>query len=129
VLRTRLRYAALAVGTIIVGLAVHLGGRGVLAPGVRDMLGDALWAMMMAWWIGALAPAASRRARAAVALGVCFAVEASQLLHTPGLDALRRTLPGHLVLGSGFDARDLLAYALGVLAAVLLERMRDAQLR
>jgi hypothetical protein len=28
---------------------------------------------------------------------------------------------GHLVLGSGFDARDLLAYALGVAAAALLE--------
>jgi hypothetical protein len=30
---------------------------------------------------------------------------------------------GHLVLGSGFDARDLLAYALGVAGAALLEAM------
>jgi hypothetical protein len=56
-----------------------------------------------------------------LALGVCFAVEASQAYHTPGLDALRRTTIGHLVLGSDFDAWDLAAYTLGVLAAVLLE--------
>jgi hypothetical protein len=38
------------------------------------------------------------------------------------LDALRRTTAGHLALGSGFNRRDLAAYAGGVLAAVLLER-------
>jgi hypothetical protein len=30
-------------------------------------------------------------------------------------------LPGHLILGSGFDARDFLSYALGAVAAALLE--------
>jgi hypothetical protein len=59
--------------------------------------------------------------RAAVALAICFAVEASQLVHTPALDALRATTPGRLVLGSGFDPRDLLAYAGGVLAALALD--------
>lgn len=120
--RARLRYLVLAVGTIALGLAVHLGGRGVLPHDVRDVLGDALWAMMMAWWLGALVPMRPVRTRAMLALGICFAVEASQLLRAPWLDALRRTLPGHLVLGSGFDPRDLVAYTLGVLAAVLLER-------
>jgi hypothetical protein len=42
-------------------------------------------------------------------------------VHTPALDAMRRTTAGHLVLGSGYDARDLAAYALGVLLAVSLE--------
>jgi hypothetical protein len=46
----------------------------------------------------------------------------SQLYHAPALDALRATRAGHLVLGSGFDARDLAAYTAGVAAAVLLER-------
>lgn len=49
-------------------------------------------------------------------------METRQLYHAPALDALRRTTAGHLVLGSGFDPRDLLAYTLGVVAAVLLER-------
>ena len=119
--RRRLPYAALAAGTIVVGLVVHRRG-GALPPDARDVLGDALWAMMIAWWLGAAAPGAAAWRRGAVALGICFAVEFSQRLHTPALDALRRTTPGHLVLGSGFDPRDLAAYTGGVLAAVLLER-------
>ena len=116
----RAAYASLAVATITLGLAVHLGGA-ALPPAVRDFAGDALWAAMLAWWVAALAPRLSLRVRGAVALGACYAVEASQLYHAPALDALRATTAGHLVLGSGFDPRDLLAYAVGVLAAVLTE--------
>jgi hypothetical protein len=117
----RPRYVALALATIVAGLVVHLALRGVLPDAVRDVAGDALWATMVAWWIGALAPARSAGVRAAVAYTVCVAVECSQLLHTPTLDALRATTPGHLVLGSGFDPRDLVAYLVGVLAAWRLE--------
>ncbi len=120
-LRARTRYLALALGTIVLGLAVH-GRGGALSPVVRDVLGDALWAAMVVWGIAAVAPVMRRPWRAAVALAVCFAVEFSQLVHLPALDALRRTAAGHLVLGSGFDRRDFAAYAAGVLAAVLLER-------
>ena len=77
---------------------------------------------MVAWWIGAIAPGASLRIRAATALAICVAVEMSQLYHTTMLDALRRTTAGSLMLGSGFDPRDLVAYTLGVLFAVILER-------
>jgi hypothetical protein len=49
------------------------------------------------------------------------AVEVSQLYHAPVVDAVRATRLGHLVLGSGFDARDLAAYAGGIVGAVLLE--------
>jgi hypothetical protein len=116
-----MRYLALAVGTIALGLAVHWSG-GPLSPVVRDVLGDALWATMVVWWIAVAAPASRLPWRAALALAFCFAVEFSQLWHSPALDALRETTPGHLVLGSGFDPRDFAAYAAGVLAAVLLER-------
>lgn len=100
---------------------MHLAGH-AFPPAVRDILGDALWAAMLAWWIGALLPGWPLGRRAALALAGSYLVEASQLFHAPGLDAVRRTQIGHLVLGSGFDPRDLLAYAGGVLAAVLLER-------
>jgi hypothetical protein len=119
-LRARARYAALALATMLAGLAVHLGTW--LAPGARDALGDALWATMLSWWIGAAAPRASLGKRSLVSIAACWAVELSQLHHAPGLDALRRTPPGHLVLGSGFDPRDLAAYAVGVLAATACER-------
>jgi hypothetical protein len=117
--RRRVRYLALAIGTIAVGLTVHLGGS-FLPPVFRDVLGDALWAMMIVWWMGVAAPQLPLRTRGLAALVVCVAVELSQRYHTPFLDALRRTLPGHLVLGSGYDPRDFLAYAAGVVVAVVL---------
>jgi hypothetical protein len=117
----RAPYLALALGTIALGLGVHLGDAG-LGRTTRDVIGDALWAAMIVGWVGAAAPGAALRTRAAVALGICFAVEASQLYHTTALDALRATRAGHLVLGSGFDLRDFAAYTAGVAVAVLLER-------
>lgn len=79
--------------------------------------------MMMFWWIGAALPLVRRMVRAFLAIGICVAVELSQLYHVPWLDAIRATTPGHLVLGSGFDARDLVAYAVGVLVAYGLDRL------
>jgi hypothetical protein len=123
-LRHRLPYVAAALITIVAGLAVHRSG-GMLHATAKDMLGDALWAMMMLWWMSVPLPQAPLRTRAMAALAICFAVEASQLYHTPTLDAWRATTIGHLVLGSGFDARDLLSYTLGVLAgAALALRLR-----
>jgi hypothetical protein len=87
----------------------------------RDVLGDALWAAMIAWWLGALVPSARLAVRSAAALAVCFAVETSQLYHAPFIDSIRHTFAGHLLLGSGFDPRDFAAYAVGVVGAVLLE--------
>ena len=117
----RTRYVRLAIGTIVVGLVVHLYGTALGRVG-QDVLGDALWAAMMVWWLSALAPGWSRWARAGAAYGVCAAVEYSQLSHTPTLDAIRATRVGHLVLGSGFDSRDLVAYAAGVVTAMLIDR-------
>jgi Protein of unknown function (DUF2809) len=119
--RVRAVYVAAALATIAVGLAVHLGATR-MPPAIRDVLGDALWALMLTWWVGALWPRLGRGARAGISLGTCWAVELSQLCHTPGLDAVRRTTLGQLTLGSGFDPRDLGSYALGVLAALLVER-------
>jgi hypothetical protein len=120
--RLRAVYAAAALATIAAGLAIHLGGTR-LPPAVRDVIGDALWAVMLTWWVSALVPRLALGARAAVAFGSCCAIELSQLVHAPGLDTVRQTTLGHLVLGSGFDPRDFAAYALGVLAAVLIERV------
>jgi hypothetical protein len=117
----RERYVALALGTVALGLAVHWRGDG-LSPVVRDVLGDALWAVMVVWWIAALAPVLALSRRATVACAFCFLVELSQLYRAPWLDAIRETTVGHLMLGSDFDWRDLGAYAAGVLGAVLLER-------
>jgi hypothetical protein len=118
----RLRYVLLAALTIAVGLSVHLLGTG-LDSAVRDITGDVLWASMIVWLVSAAAPTASLATRALIAIGVCYLVETSQLYHAPWIDSIRATLPGHLVLGSGFDRRDLVAYAAGVLLALLIDRL------
>lgn len=118
---SRAGYLSLALATIALGLVVHLSAT-PMNPAVRDILGDALWAMMISWFMGAIAPRVALRMRAVVAFGICAAVEVSQLVHAPALDSVRETTLGHLVLGSGFDPRDFVAYGAGVAAALLVER-------
>ena len=116
----RRTYTALALCTIVVGLVVHWYGT-VLPRAARDVLGDALWAMMIVWLIGAVAPQKPIVARASLALVICWIVELSQAYHQQFLDSVRNTAIGQLALGSGFDVRDLGAYALGAAAALGLE--------
>jgi len=115
-----LTYVALAAGTIIIGLLVHLRGS-MIGSAARDILGDALWAAMMCWWVSACAPGSRSWVRYGAAYVICAFVELSQAVHTTTLDAIRATTIGQLVLGSGFDPRDFLAYALGIAAAALLD--------
>jgi len=50
-----------------------------------------------------------------------FAGEFSQLYQADWINAVRHTTPGHLVLGSGFHAMDLLAYGVGVAVGAATE--------
>ena len=118
--RSRFIYLALALGTIALGLLVHWRGA-VLGTTIQDVLGDALYAVMVVWWVSAIAPGAGLSVRAVTSLALCVGVELSQLSHAPVLETARHTTLGQLVLGSGFDVRDLGAYALGVLAAWCVE--------
>ncbi len=117
---SRAAYGALALLTAVAGLAVHMYGAD-LGPVARDVTGDALWAAMILWLTGVVAPRAALVFRCVVALAMCVLVELSQLNHGALLDAIRDTEPGRLMLGSGFDPRDLGAYALGIAAAALLD--------
>ena len=114
-------FVALALVTIAAGLAVHFRGH-AFGDAAQDIIGDALWAMMMVWCVGVLIPQSAMLLRGAIALAISFGVEFSQLIHTPALDSLRTSTVGHLVLGSGFDGRDLASYACGVVVAMLIER-------
>lgn len=118
--RLRARYVALALGTIALGLLVFRGPL-PLPRAPRDVTGDALWAAMLFWWVGAIAPRARLGVRSGIAYAGCVAMELSQLVRLPALAAIRATTLGHLVLGSDFDARDLVAYAVGVALAASIE--------
>ena len=122
----RRRSLLLAAITTAIGLAVHLGGS-ALPFAVRDSLGDALWAAMMFWLVSACSPHSTLRRRALIATAIAFSVEVSQLYHAPWIDGVRANRIVHLVLGSGFDARDLAAYVLGLAAAVVVDRTIHTQ--
>lgn len=118
--RLRLRYLALAAATIVAGLLLQAVRRG-LPMAAADILGDVLWGMMIYWLVGAALPETGRLRRTVIALATCWAVEFSQLHHAGWLDSWRATTLGRLVLGSGFDPRDLAAYGLGVLVGFRLD--------
>jgi hypothetical protein len=118
--RSRAVQAALVAITIVLGLASRRYAAH-LPSWLAKNAGDALYATMMFWGIGLLAPRISTLGAALGAAGLCFAIEASQLYHAPGIDAVRATRLGALVLGSGFHALDLLCYVIGVVVAAGIE--------
>jgi hypothetical protein len=117
-LRSRWLYAAAVAATIAVGLASRAAA---LPWWLAKNTGDALYATMVFFGVGLIAPRIRIWTAAAIAFAFCVAIECSQLYHAPWLDAVRDTLPGHLVLGQGFRTFDLACYAIGVALGVTLE--------
>jgi hypothetical protein len=63
---------------------------------------------------GFLFPSSATVRIAIMALTFAWAVEFSQLYHSPWINAVRSTLLGKLILGNTFNPIDLVAYAFGV---------------
>ena len=76
--------------------------------------GDAFWALMVFVGFAFIAPRASGQRLAGAALAFAFVIEFLQLYQAPWINAIRATTPGHLVLGTGFQWWDLVAYVVGV---------------
>ncbi|MBU4213952.1 MAG: DUF2809 domain-containing protein [Actinobacteria bacterium] len=115
-----------AAATIAVGLVAHR------LPGLLgDMLGGALYAVLIYLLLAVLRPAARPVVLAVAALAVCTVVELAQLTDGPRT-AVAAVPVLRLVLGTTFSAPDLLAYALGAVGAGGVDalatiRMRRAQ--
>jgi hypothetical protein len=108
--------------TLALGLTTRPLGR--VAPYLSDPLGGVLYALFLTRLLRVFWP---KITPARLALGVflfCAIVEFAQILQTPWLVALRHTLPGNLVLGTGFDPIDLLYYALGSAIGFFWDRTR-----
>lgn len=126
--RNRLVYTALVLVVIAAGLASRRYPF-LLPTQLGKYPGDALWALMVMLLCGLARPRWSVARTAMTALAISFAVEFSQLYQADWINAIRHTTLGHLVLGSGFDVHDLLAYTVGVAfgaAAELLMLRRAA---
>lgn len=95
----------------------------MLPPQLGKYPGDALWALMVMLLFGYANPRWSITHAALAALATSFAVEFSQLYQAAWINTIRSTTLGHLVLGSGFDPRDLLAYTVGVIVGAVVESL------
>jgi hypothetical protein len=84
--------------------------------------GDALWAALVFMFCAAVLNRASTRGLTLLSLLIAWTVEFSQLYRAPWADAIRSTRLGHLVFGYTFNAPDLLAYAVGILIAALVDK-------
>lgn len=112
----RIVLALLAVSAVAVGLSVHRWGRGEVA----DIAGDALYAVLMYLLVGLLLPRMRAPRVALLAFVVCAVIELFQLTSLPR--AWSAVFPPiGLVLGSGFDARDLVVYAAATVVAGLVD--------
>ncbi len=90
---------------------------------VRPYLGDTLAVMLV--YAGLRAVLRIGVVPAAVAaLAIAFAVEFGQLFGLLDLLGLRDVPVARVVLGSGFDLMDLLAYTAGAVLVLLIERRR-----
>lgn len=117
--RQRIVYAGVIIATIFTGLLAR-SGKAWFPDVVNLCLGDMLYAFMMYYIVSFFMPRKSDISRALIALFVCFFVEFFQLYHSSWIDGIRATLPGKLVLGSGFLWSDLAAYAIGIMLAYLI---------
>lgn len=121
--RNRALYVMAAMAVIAIGLASR-NIAGLFSAELGKYPGDALWTLMVFFFLGSLLPHCHSLRIAVYALTISCAVEASQLYHSPWLDNLRSNNLVHLVLGSGFDWRDLPAYLLGASAGLALEQAK-----
>ncbi len=92
-----------------------------LSSSVAKYGGDALWALMVFLGFGILFCRASTARIAWGAIGFAWCIEFLQLYHAPWIDSIRATQLGRLVLGSSFNAPDLMAYVVGIAVGACVE--------
>jgi len=95
---------------------------------VRPYLGDSLAVVLVYLAIRAVTPLAIRWS-AATALAVACAIEVGQWFHLADRLRLGHVRVARIVIGTGFDPADFLAYAAGAVAVVAVEAARAARNR
>jgi len=91
--------------------------------------GDALWALLVFLILGIVKPSWPTLTLAVIALGISYLDEISQLCQAPWLNSARGTSLGHIILGSSFSWRDLLAYTVGIALAIVIDKGLSVAMR
>ncbi|WP_328905208.1 DUF2809 domain-containing protein [Streptomyces sp. NBC_00234] len=110
------RVRLVAAGAAVLTVAAGLGVRAVAGGDVAKYAGDALYTVLIHVLVVLIAPRVSPRVAAGTALAFSWAVEFAQLTGLPA-ELSARSTAARLVLGSTFNAPDLLWYGVGALAA------------
>jgi hypothetical protein len=114
--RSRRTVTMLLLAAIVAGVA----SRAWPFPGVlAEHAGDGLWAAAVFFGLTLVWPQARSRHLGWATVGIAAIVEFSQCLDWQWLVAVRSTRPGALLLGQGFLWADVIAYACGVVLAVV----------
>lgn len=95
---------------------------------VRPYLGDVLAVILVYCGLRAVTRLEVIPA-VALAEGIAFAVEFGQLIGILDILGLRSNTVARIVLGSGFELEDLLAYMAGAAIVLLVEAQRRSRLR
>ncbi|WP_275200075.1 DUF2809 domain-containing protein [Bradyrhizobium sp. CSA207] len=123
-LQTSLIRAGLALAVIACGLGLRWYGFQLGFPAfVVKYGGSLLWATMVFLLVGALLPRLTRNQLTAIAVAIAIVVEFSRLVHAPWLDAFRLTTAGALLMGRIFSLWNLVAYAIGIVFGVWIDRL------
>jgi hypothetical protein len=124
--RPMFRSGLLLLVTILAGVAVRFVHFGQ-SPFVGKYAGSMLWAVAIYWVVSSLLGRMRLGGVAAIAGCIATAVEFFKLYRSPGMDAFRGTLAGILLLGRYFSTWNILAYWVGIAAAVLADRAMRAR--
>ena len=116
--RNRILYAILLVLVIAVGLFSRSSLAVYMPFFFSEYAGDTLWALTVFLTFCFIFPSVNTFAAGLVALLISFGVETLQLYQAPWMNVLRDTIPGKLLLGSGFKWSDFLCYSIGILSGV-----------
>jgi hypothetical protein len=116
--------AGLCLLIVVSGLALRGFGFNLgLSAFVVKYGGSLLWAAMVYFLVAMAASHSSRSSVALISAAIAVGVELFRLVHAPWLDAFRLTLPGALLLGRIFSLRNMLAYGVGIIFAMGLDRI------
>jgi len=122
--------ACLCLAIIVSGLGLRGFGLGLGLPAFFVKYGGSvLWGTMVFFLVAMAASNLSRRRIALISAAIAICVELFRLVHAPWLDAFRPTLAGALLLGRIFSAWDMLAYGVGIVLGMLLDRAGTCSVR
>lgn len=119
-MKHKIIYFFTALLTVFCGLLVR-AKRAWLPEYINFWLGDALYAFMIYYLVSVLPLKLRAKTKFTLAFLLCCCVELSQLYQAEWINMVRHTLPGRLILGSGFLWSDIAAYLTGVAAACCVD--------